>query len=99
MNKSFIMGLAFCFAATGVLHADVQFGLKGGLGLSDISSSSSMSKSGRVGLQFGGVLIQKVSDNFSLQYEAVYSQKGTQVSQTIEATDYTLNYNLDVTAS
>jgi opacity protein-like surface antigen len=95
MTKSFIMGLVFCFAATGALHAEVQFGLKGGLGISDISVASSISKSSRTGLQFGGVIIQKISDNFSMQYEALYSQKGFVESQSLSGVDYKFETNLD----
>jgi opacity protein-like surface antigen len=97
-SKVFILGALLCTATLGSIQAqtkDLQFGIKGGVGISHNTLESSLSKSSRVGLQFGGVIIQPISDTFSMQYEAIYSQKGRILSQTIENTNYKHETNLD----
>ena len=93
-SKAFILGALFCAATFSSLHAetkDLQFGIKGGLGLSEISNSGASSKSARVGVQLGGVMTQKLSDSLTMQYEAIYTQKGL----TIEGSGTKVEYNLD----
>ena len=96
-SKVFILGALLCTATLGSLHAqakDLQFGLKGGLGSSDISGSSG-AKTARVGLQVGGVLTQKISDNFSMQYEAIYSQKGIAQTAAFSGVEMKAETNID----
>ena len=93
--KNWILGIFFCMITTSSIVAEApQLGITGGLGMSDISGAR-IPTNGRIGPQLGGVAIQKISDNFSLQIEALYSQKGTHISQTIDGHTYNFEYNLD----
>jgi len=84
-----------CMAATGSIHAAMpQLGIKGGLGFSDISGAS-IPTNGRIGIQVGGVAIQKISNTINLQFEALYIQKGTHLSHTSGGHTYEFEYNLD----
>ena len=96
-SKVFILGALLCTATLGSLHAqakDLQFGLKGGVGFSEMSNSN-LAKSPRIGIQVGGVLIQQISDTFSMQYEALYSQKGLVENQTLDHYKYKFEVNFD----
>ena len=96
-SKVFILGALLCTATLGSLHAqakDLQFGLKGGVGFSEMSNSN-LAKSPRIGIQVGGVLIQQISDTFSMQYEALYSQKGLVGNQTLGNDKYKVEVNFD----
>lgn len=93
MLKQFVLGMVFCTALIGAAHAqskDLQFGIKGGLGFSEISGST-IDKSPRMGIQFGGVMTQKISDSLSMQYEAIYTQKGIVLKQSLPGYDYDNN--------
>ncbi len=97
MLKQFVLGMVFCTALIGAAHAqskDLQFGIKGGLGFSEISGST-VDKSLRMGIQFGGVMTQKLSDSLSMQYEALYSQKGIVETTTLDSVDYKAETNID----
>lgn len=58
-------------------------------------SNSNLAKSPRIGIQVGGVLIQQISDTFSMQYEALYSQKGLVENQTLDHYKYKFEVNFD----
>ncbi len=97
MLKQFVLGMVFCSALIGAAHAqskDLQFGIKGGLGFSEISGST-LDKTPRLGIQLGGVMTQKISDSISMQYEALYSQKGIVETQTVDNVDYKFESNID----
>ncbi len=97
MLKQFVFGMVFCTALIGVANAqanNLQFGIKGGLGFSEISGST-LDKTPRLGIQLGGVMTQKISDSLSMQYEALYSQKGIVENQTVDDVNYKFETNID----
>ncbi|RZK37429.1 MAG: PorT family protein [Hymenobacter sp.] len=79
--KKIILSLALLAGAAGVAHAQtgVKYGLKGGFNTSTFSGADSKGSNYKVGFNAGVLLNFGVSDNFSIQPEFVYSQKGVNI--------------------
>lgn len=89
VSFSLIVGL-FCFALrTNAQH--VEFGLKGGLNVSDIHSNSN-NYDARASVYGGGLAHIHLSKHFALQPELVYSSQGMKTSTADASYVLRLNY-------
>lgn len=79
--KKTILSLAILAGAVGVANAQtgVKYGLKGGFNTSTFSGADSNGSNYKVGFNAGAFLNFGVSDNFSVQPEFLYSQKGAAI--------------------
>jgi opacity protein-like surface antigen len=79
--KKALLSLALLAGAAGVANAQtgVKYGLKGGFNGSTFSGSDSKGSEYKAGFAAGAFLNFGVSDNFSIQPEFLYSQKGASV--------------------
>ena len=79
--KKVILSLAVLMGAVGAANAQtgVKYGLKGGFNGSTFSGSDSKGVEYKAGFAAGGFLNFGLSDNFSIQPELLYSQKGASV--------------------
>lgn len=79
--KKIILSLAILATAAGAANAQtgVKYGLKGGFSTSTFSGADSKGSNYKVGFTAGGFLNFGVSDNFSIQPEFLYSQKGAAI--------------------
>lgn len=76
--KKFILSLAVLASTAGVANAQtgIKVGLKGGFNGSTFSGADSKGSEYKAGFAAGGFVNFGVSDNFSIQPELLYSQKG-----------------------
>ena len=76
--KKIILSLAVLASAAGAANAQtgIKVGLKGGFNGSTFSGSDSKGSEYKAGFAAGGFVNFGVSDNFSIQPELLYSQKG-----------------------
>jgi opacity protein-like surface antigen len=76
--KKTILSLALLAGAAGAAHAQtgIKVGLKGGFNLSTFSGADSKGSEYKAGFAAGPYVNFGVSDNFSIQPEFLYSQKG-----------------------
>jgi len=81
--KKLILSLAVLASAAGVANAQtgVKYGLKGGFSTSTFSGEDSKGSQYKVGFTAGAFLNFGISDNFSIQPEFLYSQKGASSKQ------------------
>ena len=79
--KKALLSLALLAGAAGVANAQtgVKYGVKGGFNGSTFSGSDSKGSEYKAGFAAGAFLNFGVSDNFSVQPEFLYSQKGASV--------------------
>jgi opacity protein-like surface antigen len=79
--KKAILSLALLAGAAGVANAQtgVKYGLKGGFNGSTFSGADSKGSEYKAGFAAGAFLNFGLSDNFSIQPEVLYSQKGASV--------------------
>jgi opacity protein-like surface antigen len=79
--KKFILSLAVLASAAGVANAQtgIKVGLKGGFNGSTFSGADSKGSEYKAGFAAGGFVNFGVSDNFSIQPELLYSQKGASI--------------------
>jgi hypothetical protein len=79
--KKTILSLALLAGAAGAAHAQtgIKVGLKGGFNLSTFSGANSKGSEYKAGFAAGPYVNFGVSDNFSIQPELLYSQKGSSV--------------------
>jgi opacity protein-like surface antigen len=79
--KKAILSLALLAGAAGVANAQtgVKYGVKGGFNGSTFSGADSKGSEYKAGFAAGAFLNFGVSDNFSIQPEFLYSQKGASV--------------------
>jgi opacity protein-like surface antigen len=79
--KKALLSLALLAGATGVANAQtgVKYGLKGGFNGSTFSGADSKGSEYKAGFAAGAFLNFGLSDNFSVQPEFLYSQKGASV--------------------
>jgi len=77
--KKTILSLALLAGAAGAAHAQtgIKVGLKGGFNLSTFSGTNSKGSEYKAGFAAGPYVNFGVSDNFSIQPEFLYSQKGS----------------------
>jgi opacity protein-like surface antigen len=76
--KKLILSLAVVASAAGVANAQtgIKVGLKGGFNLATFSGEDSKGSEYKAGFAAGALINFGVSDNFSIQPEFLYSQKG-----------------------
>ncbi|MGI4742324.1 MAG: porin family protein [Janthinobacterium lividum] len=79
--KKTILSLAILAGFTGAAHAQtgVKYGLKGGFSTSTFSGEDSKGTNYKVGFNAGAFLNFGITDNFSVQPEFLYSQKGAAI--------------------
>jgi opacity protein-like surface antigen len=79
--KKLILSLAIVASAAGVANAQtgIKVGLKGGFNGSTFSGEDSKGSEYKAGFAAGGFVNFGVSDNFSIQPELLYSQKGASI--------------------
>jgi len=79
--KKLILSLAVVASAAGVANAQtgIKVGVKGGFNGSTFSGTDSKGSEYKAGFAAGGFVNFGVSDNFSVQPEFLYSQKGASV--------------------
>ena len=100
--KKIILSLAVLASAAGAANAQtgIKVGVKGGFNGSTFSGSDSKGSEYKAGFAAGGFVNFGVSDNFSIQPELLYSQKGASfdnqpyLSGTTLKTDGTTKYTL-----
>jgi len=83
--KKLILSLAVLASAAGVANAQtgIKVGLKGGFNGSTFSGSNSKGSKYKAGFAAGGFVNFGVSDNFSIQPELLYSQKGARIENVL----------------
>lgn len=79
--KKFILSLAVLASAAGVANAQtgIKVGVKGGFNGSTFSGTDSKGSEYKAGFAAGALVNFGVSDNFSIQPEFLYSQKGASI--------------------
>jgi Outer membrane protein beta-barrel domain len=90
-----ILLLICTFFITALAGAQIQFGAKAGLNLSNLSvspSSSLISYNNKAHFNAGLLVLAPVSGNFKLQGELLYSGQGTDSKIAIASTNYKLQY-------
>jgi len=77
--KKTVLSLALLAGAAGAAHAQtgIKVGVKGGFNLSTFSGANSKGSEYKAGFAAGPFVNFGVSDNFSIQPEFLYSQKGS----------------------
>ena len=93
MKKLLLLILAALFAI--ITQAQIQFGVKGGLNLSNIQQSSpvqEVSYNLKPGFNAGGLVYIPLSKHFGLQPEMLYSGQGSKVKTNFENVTNRLQY-------
>src|SRR5690606_21113728 len=73
-----------------------QFGIKGGMNVSSLSTDSQLSDQGsKIGFNAGLFMNAPIAENFSIQPELLYSQMDDKYDQTIAGTTYARSRHLD----
>lgn len=94
MKKLFMFFV--CAAALGTANAQVKFGPKAGLNLSNITGSDAQGYKMKAGIYAGGFARLHLSENFAIQPELLYSGQGSKYETNVEGTiikgDVNLNY-------
>ena len=98
--KKIILSLALLAGFAGAAHAQtgVKYGLKGGFNGSTFSGEDSKGSEYKAGFAAGGFLNFGLSDNFSIQPELLYSQKGASIDNQIYPTGSGTTFGTDGTA-
>lgn len=93
--KKLILSLAVLATAASAAHAQtgIKVGLKGGFNASTFSGSNSSGSKYKAGFAAGALINFGVSDNFSVQPEFLYSQKGARITN-VSGTGYTYKSTL-----
>ncbi|RZK22526.1 MAG: PorT family protein [Hymenobacter sp.] len=93
--KKIILSLAVLASAAGAANAQtgVKYGLKGGFNGSTFSGTNSQGSKYKAGFAAGVFLNFGISDNFSVQPEFLYSQKGARIENVL-STGYTYKSTL-----
>jgi len=83
--KKFILSLAVLASAAGAANAQtgIKVGLKGGFNGATFSGADSKGSKYKAGFAAGGFVNFGVSDNFSIQPELLYSQKGARIENVL----------------
>jgi len=83
--KKIILSLAVLASAAGVANAQtgIKVGLKGGFNGSTFSGADSKGSEYKAGFAAGALVNFGVSDNFSIQPEFLYSQKGASIDNVL----------------
>lgn len=94
--KKAILSLALLAGAAGVANAQtgVKYGLKGGFNGSTFSGTNSKGSEYKAGFAAGAFLNFGVSDNFSIQPEFLYSQKGASIDDYLSNSGITYKQTL-----
>lgn len=94
--KKTLLSLALLAGAAGVANAQtgVKYGLKGGFNGSTFSGSDSKGSEYKAGFAAGAFLNFGLSDNFSVQPEFLYSQKGASVDNFLGSSGTTYKQTL-----
>ncbi|MCP2038081.1 porin family protein [Chryseobacterium sp. HSC-36S06] len=91
--KKLFLGAAIAMSS---LTFAQQFGIKGGMNVSSLSSDSQLSDQGsKIGFNAGLFMNAPIAENFSIQPELLYSQMGDKYDQTIAGTTYARSRHLD----
>jgi hypothetical protein len=77
-SGAFMIVTTFCVAQ----KADLHWGLKGGLNISNIASSPNVNYDAKAGLHAGGLAHIHLSKSWALQPEIMYSNQGAQMGDT-----------------
>jgi hypothetical protein len=94
LNKKLIL-LVIAGFSLATVDAQVQFGVKGGLNLANVSVSgdnSGTSYSMRPSFYVGGMVAIPAFSDFSVQPEVVYSSQGSKLSNSGQTGNYNLGY-------
>ncbi|RZK32236.1 MAG: PorT family protein [Hymenobacter sp.] len=93
--KKIILSLAILATAAGAANAQtgIKVGLKGGFNGSTFSGADSKGSKYKAGFAAGAFVNFGVSDNFSIQPEFLYSQKGARI-ENVSGTGYTYKSTL-----
>jgi len=88
MKKNLIITMILLFGLT-IVNAqnNIEFGLKGGVNLADITGDEVDSFDGRTCFHFGVMAEFSISDSFSFQPELLYSCQGSDYSESFESID------------
>lgn len=94
--KKAILSLALLAGAAGVANAQtgVKYGVKGGFNGSTFSGADSKGSEYKAGFAAGAFLNFGISDNFSVQPEFLYSQKGASVDNYLSNSNITAKQTL-----
>ncbi len=97
ITKSFI--IIFACAFTTISYAQTTFGLKGGLNIANVIGEDTEDLDSKTAFHVGATAEFKLSENFSLQTELLYSMQGAKYSEEGLKSDIKLNYlNLPIIA-
>jgi len=76
-------------------YAQMQFGVKAGLNISNLSGSDAGSPDSKTGFAGGVFFMYQFSNMFAIQPEAYYTMKGAKQKGNFEGYDYTATLSLD----
>lgn len=96
MKKSILVLVMMVFG-TSIATAQefVQFGAKGGVNFTNMTSDGFDDNSSRTGFHLGLLAEVPVSERFSIQPEVLYSTQGTEADAEFMGSTYSGEYNLD----
>ncbi|WP_400080091.1 porin family protein [Winogradskyella sp. R77965] len=86
--KKVLLFFVTAFFGIAVVNAQVSFGAKAGVNLSDISGEIVDSFDGRTSLFFGAVAEIQISEQFSFQPELLFSSQGSDYSEDFDGEDF-----------
>lgn len=81
--------VAFAVHTAIAQHSNVQFGVKGGVNISNFNDDAYGNSDGKVGLHLGGLAHIHVTRQFAVQPEAIFSMQGAEFPN---GAKYKLNY-------
>lgn len=90
--KKLILGLSILVSS---LAFSQQFGLKGGLNVSTISSEGYDDTKAKVGFYGGAFVNIPASESFSIQPEVIYNNLGSEMKGKISGNSYSQKFNLN----
>lgn len=94
--KKLFLGAAI---AMGSLTFAQQFGIKGGMNVSSLSTEEGLSdQKSKIGFNAGLFMNAPLAENFSIQPELLYTQYGDKGNTTLAGTTYSYSRNLDYIA-
>lgn len=91
--KKLFLGAAIAMSS---LTFAQQFGIKGGMNVSSLSTEEGLDdQKSKIGFNAGLFMNAPLAENFSIQPELLYSQYGDKGNTTVAGTEYSYSRNLD----
>lgn len=95
MNKIFLLSIIAVLSISAQAQDDISFGVKGGVNFASLTGDDADDLDGRTSFHIGVLVEIPISDEFSIQPELLYSQQGSQVTDSFDGITIDNRLNLD----